>query len=345
MAMEKMWAGRFQKALDKKADDFNSSLRVDKRMYAQDIKGSIAHATMLEKQGILPSSDVDAIVDGLVGILQDIESGALEITDGAEDIHMFIEAELTNRIGDAGKRLHTARSRNDQVALDIRLYLRDEVETVVALIKDLIAAVVDKAEETADVIAPAYTHLQRAQPISFGHQLMAYAMMLLRDIERLEDASKRMNVSPLGSCALAGTTYPTDRAFVAKALEMDGVMKNSIDGVSDRDFCVELLSAFALLMTHLSRFSEEVILWSSWEFKFVELDDSFTTGSSIMPQKKNPDMAELVRGKTGRVYGDLMAMLTVLKGLPLAYNKDMQEDKEAVFDALDTVKICLLTGG
>ena len=341
MAMEKMWAGRFQKALDQKADDFNSSLRVDKRMYAQDIKGSIAHATMLEKQGILPSSDVDAIVDGLVGILQDIESGALEITDGAEDIHMFIEAELTNRIGDAGKRLHTARSRNDQVALDIRLYLRDEVETVVALIKDLIAAVVDKAEETADVIAPAYTHLQRAQPISFGHQLMAYAMMLLRDIERLEDAAKRMNVSPLGSCALAGTTYPTDRAFVAQALEMNGVMKNSIDGVSDRDFCVELLSAFALLMTHLSRFSEEVILWSSWEFKFVELDDSFTTGSSIMPQKKNPDMAELVRGKTGRVYGDLMAMLTVLKGLPLAYNKDMQEDKEAVFDALDTVKICL----
>ena len=341
MAMEKMWAGRFQKALDKKADDFNSSLRVDKRMYAQDIKGSIAHATMLEKQGILPSSDVDAIVDGLVGILQDIESGALEITDGAEDIHMFIEAELTNRIGDAGKRLHTARSRNDQVALDIRLYLRDEVETVVALIKELIAAVVDKAEETADVIAPAYTHLQRAQPISFGHQLMAYAMMLLRDIQRLEDGVKRMNVSPLGSCALAGTTYPTDRAFVAQALEMNGVMKNSIDGVSDRDFCVELLSAFALLMTHLSRFSEEVILWSSWEFKFVELDDSFTTGSSIMPQKKNPDMAELVRGKTGRVYGDLMAMLTVLKGLPLAYNKDMQEDKEAVFDALDTVKICL----
>ena len=341
MAMEKMWAGRFQKALDKKADDFNSSLRVDKRMYAQDIKGSIAHATMLEKQGILPSSDVDAIVDGLVGILQDIESGALEITDVAEDIHMFIEAELTNRIGDAGKRLHTARSRNDQVALDIRLYLRDEVETVVALIKELIAAVVDKAEETADVIAPAYTHLQRAQPISFGHQLMAYAMMLLRDIQRLEDGVKRMNVSPLGSCALAGTTYPTDRAFVAQALEMNGVMKNSIDGVSDRDFCVELLSAFALLMTHLSRFSEEVILWSSWEFKFVELDDSFTTGSSIMPQKKNPDMAELVRGKTGRVYGDLMAMLTVLKGLPLAYNKDMQEDKEAVFDALDTVKICL----
>ena len=339
--MEKMWAGRFQKALDQKADDFNSSLRVDKRMYAQDIKGSMAHAMMLEKQGILPASDVELILDGLEGILADIESGALLITDGAEDIHMFVEAELTKRIGDAGKRLHTARSRNDQVALDIRLYLRDEVETVVALIKQLIEAVVDKAEETADVIAPAYTHLQRAQPISFGHQLMAYAMMLLRDVDRLQDATARMNVSPLGSCALAGTTYPTDRAFVAQRLSMNGITLNSIDGVSDRDFCVELLSAFSILMMHLSRFSEEVILWSSWEFKFIELDDSYTTGSSIMPQKKNPDMAELVRGKTGRVYGDLMAMLTTLKGLPLAYNKDMQEDKEAVFDALDTVKICL----
>lgn len=336
-----MWAGRFQKALDQKADDFNSSLRVDKRMYAQDIKGSMAHAMMLEKQGILPASDVELILDGLEGILADIESGALLITDGAEDIHMFVEAELTKRIGDAGKRLHTARSRNDQVALDIRLYLRDEVETVVALIKQLIEAVVDKAEETADVIAPAYTHLQRAQPISFGHQLMAYAMMLLRDVDRLQDATARMNVSPLGSCALAGTTYPTDRAFVAQRLSMNGITLNSIDGVSDRDFCVELLSAFSILMMHLSRFSEEVILWSSWEFKFIELDDSYTTGSSIMPQKKNPDMAELVRGKTGRVYGDLMAMLTTLKGLPLAYNKDMQEDKEAVFDALDTVKLCL----
>ncbi len=336
-----MWAGRFQKALDQKADDFNSSLRVDKRMYAQDIKGSMAHAMMLEKQGILPASDVELILDGLEGILADIESGALLITDGAEDIHMFVEAELTKRIGEAGKRLHTARSRNDQVALDIRLYLRDEVETVVALIKQLIEAVVDKAEETADVIAPAYTHLQRAQPISFGHQLMAYAMMLLRDVDRLQDATARMNVSPLGSCALAGTTYPTDRAFVAQRLSMNGITLNSIDGVSDRDFCVELLSAFSILMMHLSRFSEEVILWSSWEFKFIELDDSYTTGSSIMPQNKNPDMAELVRGKTGRVYGDLMAMLTTLKGLPLAYNKDMQEDKEAVFDALDTVKLCL----
>ena len=339
--MEKMWAGRFEKALDKKADDFNSSLRVDCRMYAQDIKGSMAHAAMLAKQGILPESEVDTIIDGLEGILQDIESGKLSLESEAEDIHMFVEAELTKRIGDAGKRLHTARSRNDQVALDIRLYLRDEAEKVIALIKDAVKAVVDKAEENADVIAPAYTHLQRAQPISFGHQLMAYAQMLLRDIGRIEDAVKRMNYSPLGSCALAGTTYPTDRAFVAEKLGFDGITQNSIDGVSDRDFCVELLSAFALLMTHLSRFSEEIILWSSWEFKFVELDDSYTTGSSIMPQKKNPDMAELIRGKTGRVYGDLMATLTMLKGLPLAYNKDMQEDKELIFDALDTVKVCL----
>ena len=340
-SMEKMWAGRFQKALDKKADDFNSSLRVDCRMYAQDIKGSMAHAAMLAKQGILPQDEVDKIIDGLEGILQDINEGKLTLNTDAEDIHMFIEAELTKRIGDAGKRLHTARSRNDQVAVDIRLYLRDEAETVLSLIKDLIQAVLEKAEETADVIAPAYTHLQRAQPIAFGHQLMAYAMMLLRDIQRIENAVKNMNYSPLGSCALAGTTYPTDRAFAAEKLGFDGVMQNSIDGVSDRDFCVELLSAFALVMTHLSRFSEEIILWSSWEFKFIELDDSYTTGSSIMPQKKNPDMAELVRGKTGRVYGDLMAMLTILKGLPLAYNKDMQEDKETVFDALDTVKVCL----
>ncbi len=340
-SMEKMWAGRFQKTLDKKADDFNSSLRVDCRMYAQDIQGSMAHAAMLAKQGILPQEEVDKIIDGLEGILRDIESGKLSLEADAEDIHMFIEGELTKRIGDAGKRLHTARSRNDQVAVDIRLYLRDESKTVVELLKGLISAVVDKAEETADVIAPAYTHLQRAQPIAFGHQLMAYAMMFLRDIKRIENAVKNMNESPLGSCALAGTTYPTDRAFTAQKLGFANAMHNSIDGVSDRDFCVELLSTFALIMTHLSRFSEEVILWSSWEFKFVELDDSYTTGSSIMPQKKNPDMAELVRGKTGRVYGDLMAMLTILKGLPLAYNKDMQEDKETIFDALDTVKVCL----
>ncbi len=339
--MEKMWAGRFQKALDKKADDFNSSIRFDYRMFEQDIRGSIAHATMLVKQGILPASDLQPIIDGLTGILEDITSGTLPIDENAEDIHMFVEGELTKRIGDAGKRLHTARSRNDQVAVDIRLYLRDKAEEVVALIKGLIKAVVDKAEESADVIAPGYTHLQRAQPISFGHHLMAYAMMLLRDVSRVEDAVKRMNFSPLGSCALAGTTYPTDRAFTAKELGFDGVMQNSIDGVSDRDFCLELTSAFAILMMHLSRFSEEVILWSSWEFKFIDLDDSYTTGSSIMPQKKNPDMAELVRGKTGRVYGDLMGLLTVLKGLPLAYNKDMQEDKEAIFDALDTVMMCL----
>ncbi len=339
--MEKMWAGRFEKALDKKADDFNSSIRFDCRMYEQDIRGSIAHATMLVKQGILPQEDLTKIIDGLTGILADIESGKLPFDENAEDIHMFIEGELTKRIGDAGKRLHTARSRNDQVAVDIRLYLRDEGKTVVELIKGLINAIVDKAEENAEVIAPGYTHLQRAQPISFGHHLLAYAMMLLRDIGRIEDAVKRMNYSPLGSCALAGTTYPTDRAFTAEKLGFDGVMQNSIDGVSDRDFCVELTSALALLMTHLSRFSEEIILWSSWEFKFVELDDSYTTGSSIMPQKKNPDMAELVRGKTGRVYGDLMGLLTVLKGLPLAYNKDMQEDKEGVFDALDTAKACL----
>ena len=339
--MEKMWAGRFQKALDEKADDFNSSLRFDCRMYEQDIKGSMAHAAMLAKQGILPQAEVDSIIDGLAGILEDIQAGKLHFDNNAEDIHMFIEAELTTRIGDAGKRLHTARSRNDQVALDIRLYLRDKAAEVITLIKALVAAVVDQAENNAEVIAPGYTHLQRAQPISFGHHLMAYAMMLLRDIGRMADAVKRMNYSPLGSCALAGTTYPTDRAFVAERLGFDGVTRNSIDGVSDRDFCVELLSAFALLMTHLSRFSEEIILWSSWEFKFIELDDSYTTGSSIMPQKKNPDMAELVRGKTGRVYGDLMGLLTTLKGLPLAYNKDMQEDKEAVFDALDTVVMCL----
>ena len=339
--MEKMWAGRFQKALDEKADDFNSSLRFDCRMYAQDIQGSIAHATMLAKQGILPQAEVDLIIDGLTGILEDINTGKLAFDTGAEDIHMFVEAELTKRIGDAGKRLHTARSRNDQVALDIRLYLRDQAEIIVTLIQEVIKAVVDKAEESVDIIAPAYTHLQRAQPISFGHQLLAYAMMLLRDIDRIKDAVKRMNFSPLGSCALAGTTYDTDREFVAQQLGFFGATKNSIDGVSDRDFCLELMSAFAILMMHLSRFSEEIILWSSWEFKFIELDDSYTTGSSIMPQKKNPDMAELIRGKTGRVYGNLMALLTTLKGLPLAYNKDMQEDKEAIFDSLDTVVMCL----
>ena len=339
--MDKMWAGRSRKETDKLADEFNSSVAVDGRMYRQDIAGSVAHAEMLAGCGIITPAECDAICDGLKSILADIDSGKLEISPEAEDIHMFVEAELTARIGEAGKKLHTARSRNDQVAVDMRLYLREESATVVALIKKLVAAIAAKARETKDYVAPAYTHLQRAQPIVFAHQLLAYAMMFVRDAGRINDAVRRMNESPLGSCALAGTTYRTDRTFTAKKLGFDGACLNSIDGVSDRDFCVELLSAFALVMTHLSRFAEEVILWSSWEFAFVELDDAYTTGSSIMPQKKNPDMAELVRGKTGRVYGDLVAMLTVLKGLPLAYNKDMQEDKECVFDALDTVCKCL----
>lgn len=339
--MNKMWAGRSRKETDKLADEFNSSIAVDGRMYRQDIKGSVAHAEMLAGCGIITAGECEAIVQGLKGILADIDSGKLVVSPEAEDIHMFVEAELTARIGEAGKKLHTARSRNDQVAVDMRLYLREESATVVSLIKKLVGAIVGKAKETKDYVAPAYTHLQRAQPIVFAHQLLAYAMMFVRDAGRINDAVRRMNESPLGSCALAGTTYRTDRTFTAKKLGFDGACLNSIDGVSDRDFCVELLSAFALVMTHLSRFAEEVILWSSWEFAFVELDDAYTTGSSIMPQKKNPDMAELVRGKTGRVYGDLVAMLTVLKGLPLAYNKDMQEDKECVFDALDTVCKCL----
>ena len=339
--MAKMWAGRNAGVTDSLADDFNSSIRFDCKMYKQDILGSVAHAKMLSKQGIISASDAEAIVDGLLSILEDIESGKLQFDMTAEDIHMFVEAELTARIGDAGKRLHTARSRNDQVALDIRMYLRDESEKVVALLKNLVSAICDKAEETKTYIVPGYTHLQRAQPIVFGHHLMAYAQMLLRDVTRVEDAVKRMNCSPIGCCALAGTTYNTDRRFEADLLGFDGVAQNSLDGVSDRDFCVELMSAFAIVMMHLSRFSEEIILWSSWEFGYIELDDAYTTGSSIMPQKKNSDMAELVRGKTGRVYGDLMALLTTLKGLPLAYNKDMQEDKEAMFDSLETVMMCL----
>ena len=339
--MDKMWAGRFSKALDKQADDFNSSIHIDSRMYKQDIQGSVAHAGMLARQGIISTADAECIIAELGNILSDLQNGVLLIDAEAEDIHMFIEAELTKRIGDVGKKLHTARSRNDQVAVDIRLYLRDEAAEIAEQIKDLLNAVVEQASLHKTTIMPGYTHLKRAQPITFAHHLLAYAMMFTRDITRIKDAVKRMNVSPLGSCALAGTTYNTDRVSVANALQFDGITLNSIDGVSDRDFCVELLSAFATVMMHLSRFSEEIILWSSWEFKFVELDDSYTTGSSIMPQKKNPDIAELVRGKTGRVYGDLMAMLTVLKGLPLAYNKDMQEDKEAIFDAIDTVKQCL----
>ncbi len=341
LPMPKLWAGRNAANTSSLADDFNSSIRFDSRMYKQDILGSAAHAKMLAKQEIISSDDAEKIIEGLLSILDDIECGKLQFDMSAEDIHMFIESELTSRIGDAGKRLHTARSRNDQVALDIRMYLRDESENVTELLCSLVSAIADKAEEGKEMIVPGYTHLQRAQPISFGHHLLAYAQMFMRDITRVKDAVKRMNVSPIGSCALAGTTYDTDRFFEAELLGFDSVGENSIDGVSDRDFCVELMSAFALIMMHLSRLSEEIILWSSWEFKFVELDDAYTTGSSIMPQKKNSDMAELVRGKTGRVYGDLLALLTTLKGLPLAYNKDMQEDKEAMFDSLDSVKLCL----
>ena len=339
--MAKMWAGRTEGKVDKLADDFNSSIHFDCRMYRQDISGSMAHAAMLAAKGIISSQDADALIAGLEGILSDLESGELCFDMNSEDIHMFVEQVLTERIGDVGKKLHTARSRNDQVALDTRMYLREQVDILSGLTRELIAAVTDKAEEYKDAIMPGYTHLQRAQPITFGHHLMAYAMMLLRDTQRLADCRKRMNQSPIGCCALAGTTYDTDRWLEARKLGFDGVCMNSLDGVSDRDFCVELMSAIATEMMHLSRFSEEIILWSSWEFKFVELSDAYTTGSSIMPQKKNPDMAELVRGKTGRVYGDLMALLTTLKGLPLAYNKDMQEDKEAVFDACDTLTMCL----
>ena len=339
--MAKLWAGRSDGNINKAAEDFNSSVRFDKVMFKEDIRGSMAHASILGAQGIIPQKCAEEIIDGLDGILADISSGNLIIDDESEDIHTFIEQELTKRIGDAGKMLHTARSRNDQVALDMRMYLRSETDTVISLLKKLIITVCGKAEEYRDAVMPGYTHLQRAQPITFGHQLMAYAMMFLRDTGRLQDAKKRMNISPIGSCALAGTTYNTDRKSEAEMLGFDGVCQNSIDGVSDRDFCVELLSALSLAMTHLSRFSEEIILWSSWEFRFIELSDEYSTGSSIMPQKKNSDMAELTRGKTGRVYGDLIALLTVLKGLPLAYNKDMQEDKESTFDAFETVKACL----
>ena len=339
--MAKMWEGRTSGVTSKLADDFNSSISFDSKMYKQDITGSMAHASMLAAQKIISNEDAEKIIDCLETILADIESGKLLIDETAEDIHMFVEQVLTERIGDTGKKLHTARSRNDQVALDLRMYLRDEAETILNLTKDLIKAVTEKAEEYASAIMPGYTHLQRAQPITFGHHLMAYAMMLLRDVDRISDCKKRMNVSPIGSCALAGTTYNTDRYFEAEKLGFDSVCMNSIDGVSDRDFCAELMSGLSILMMHLSRLSEEIVLWSSWEFKFVELSDAFTTGSSIMPQKKNSDMAELIRGKTGRVYGDLIGLMTTLKGLPLAYNKDMQEDKQSVFDACDTAKMCV----
>ena len=339
--MEKLWTGRFQKPLNEIADEFNASIRFDSRMYAQDITGSLAHAAMLAKQGIIGEGDKEKIVAGLSEILADLQSGALSVDTSCEDIHMFIEGELTKRIGDVGKKLHTARSRNDQVALDLRMYLRTECDEILALISDVMQAVLAVAEENTDAIMPGYTHLQRAQPILFSHQLLAYVSMFMRDRERIEDAKKRMNISPIGSCALAGTTYPTDRAFEAEQLGFDAPCVNSIDGVSDRDFFFLLMSAISIKMMHLCRFCEELILWSSWEFGFVELDDSFTTGSSIMPQKKNADMAELIRGKTGRVYGNLFALFTTLKGLPLAYNKDMQEDKEGIFDSIDTLKMCL----
>ena len=339
--MEKIWAGRAAKHLDQIADDFNASIRFDQRLAVEDLTGSMAHAAMLGAKGINSPEDTEAILAGLESILQDLQSGKLQIDPKAEDIHSFNETELTRRIGDAGKRLHTARSRNDQVALDLRLWLRKEIQEIRALTAQVIRAICDKAQETRDAIVPGYTHLQRAQPIVFGHHLLAYGMMLERDLGRLEDAAKRANVSPLGSGALAGTTYPIDRNMTAKALDMNGYTLNSIDGVSDRDFVAETCSAIAILMMHLSRLSEELILWCSWEFRYVELDDAYTTGSSIMPQKKNADMAELIRGKTGRVYGNLMGILTVLKGLPLAYNKDMQEDKEGLFDSVDTVKMCL----
>ncbi len=339
--MAKMWAGRTDGQTDRLADDFNSSIGFDCRMYRQDITGSMAHAAMLGATGILPKADADTLIDGLQTILDDLGSGKLQFDPTCEDIHMFVEQVLTERLGDVGKKLHTARSRNDQVALDLRMYLREQCDAISAQVKTLIEALVDRAAEYKSAIMPGYTHLQRAQPITFGHHLMAYAMMLLRDRSRLSDCRKRMNRSPIGCCALAGTTYPTDRAMEAAQLGFDGICMNSLDGVSDRDFCAEFLSTLAILMMHLSRLSEELILWTSWEFGFVELSDAYTTGSSIMPQKKNSDMAELIRGKTGRVYGDLVGLLTMLKGLPMAYNKDMQEDKEGVFDACDTVSMCL----
>lgn len=338
-----LWEGRFKKSIDSKTNDFNSSISFDSRMYKQDILGSIAHAKMLAKQGIIEQIEADKIVNELNKILEEISNGSLKIDLEAEDIHMFVEAELTKRLGDTGKRLHTARSRNDQVALDLRMNLKDETNILVKLLKELISTLIEKSEENINTVMPGYTHLQRAQPITFAHHLMAYVEMLLRDIDRLKATYNRMNVLPLGSCALAGTTYNIDRDFVKKELEFYDISQNSLDGVSDRDFVIELASNISIIMMHLSRISEEIILWCSWEFKFIELDDAFSTGSSIMPQKKNPDISELIRGKTGRVYGDLITLLTMMKGIPLAYNKDMQEDKEAIFDSIDTVKICIET--
>ena len=341
---EQLWKGRFSKAVDSRVNDFNSSIRFDQRMIAQDMKGSGVHAAMLARQGIIPEADCEAILGGLASIADDLAAGRLEIDPAAEDVHTFVEQTLTARIGDAGKRLHTGRSRNDQVALDIRLTLRDESVRLQQLVADLVRVICRKAGENTASVMPGYTHLQRAQPVTFGHALMAYAWMLLRDLGRFVDATRRMDSQcPLGSGALAGTTYPLDRAFTAEKLGFAAPCPNSMDGVSDRDFCIELAAAISTCMMHLSRLSEEIILWCSWEFKFIELDDAFTTGSSIMPQKKNPDVTELIRGKTGRVYGDLNTLLVMMKGLPLAYNKDMQEDKEAIFDAVDTLALCLTT--
>ena len=337
----KLWSGRFGKETDALVNDFNASIQFDQRLYKEDITGSLAHANMLGDCGVISQEDAKVISGGLKAILADIEAGKVEFTADNEDIHMNVEALLTARIGDAGKRLHTARSRNDQVALDFRMYVRREIPTIIAQLLDFQSVLAKQAAKYQTVVMPGYTHLQRAQPISFAQHLLAYAAMLSRDVTRLEDCKKRLNECPLGSGALAGTTYPIDRWETAKALDFDAPMGNSLDGVSDRDYALELLSALSILMMHLSRFSEEVILWCSWEFKFIDLDDAYATGSSIMPQKKNPDVAELVRGKTGRVYGDLMGLLTAMKGLPLAYNKDMQEDKEPVFDAIDTVEVCL----
>ena len=339
--MAKMWAGVTAGNTDRLADDFNSSIHFDSRMYREDITGSMAHAAMLSARGIITEKDCELLTEGLAGILEDLQSGKLPIDPDCEDIHMFVEQVLTERIGDTGKKLHTARSRNDQVALDLRMFLRGECDEISGLIRELLDVLLKLAEEHRETIMPGYTHLQRAQPVSFGHYMLAYGMMLLRDLDRLSDCRKRINVSPIGCCALAGTTYDTDRRLEAQLLGFDGIAMNSLDGVSDRDFAVETLGALSILMMHLSRLSEELILWASWEFRFISLSDAYTTGSSIMPQKRNADMAELIRGKTGRVYGDLIGLLTVLKGLPLAYNKDMQEDKEGVFDACDTVKMCL----
>ena len=337
----KLWAGRFQKETDSLVNDFNSSVSFDARMYREDIAGSIAHAAMLGKQGIIEERDAEKIIDGLKAILADIDAGGVEFSDDNEDIHMNIEVMLTNRIGDTGKRLHTARSRNDQVAVDFRLYVKKQIPVIIGMIVDLEKVLLKKAEANLETVMPGYTHLQRAQPTTFAHYMMAYANMLKRDVTRFEDCLERMDECPLGAGALATSTYPVDRFQTAGALGFRKPVDNSMDAVSDRDYAIEFLSACSLLMMHLSRFSEELILWCSWEFKFVELDDAYSTGSSIMPQKKNPDVAELVRGKTGRVYGSLITLLTVMKGLPLAYNKDMQEDKECVFDAIDTVEMCL----